>query len=278
MNLKHWFGQSVLGRKYFRTFKKEFMTPYNYKYSYKQIKDNYWSFKSENAYWNYMEQNYPITLDSIYNVFYQKEAEKIMTRLNKLDVSELIYSLGLLDLETNIQLFTSISDDYKHYSENEIILAKMASARLGDKKSEDYLLSDSVFENFRFDMQINVLTYLCTQNSAYKFVKLLSKNIDYSKIKVELKQRVSRKEWVSTSDSILITTFPKEEPLCYTVIKYLTQQKGRDFFIYPQIKDLENIEDLTYIESEIYDKKIQMAIQLLEQNKGRYILNRKINN
>ncbi|MBO7142870.1 MAG: hypothetical protein J6V76_07165 [Bacteroidales bacterium] len=163
----------IQSRIYYMKFKHHYLKPYNYHLKFNQV------FRDEEAkrFFKHLRSENPGMLDSLYQQQYDIKTRSLLNELNRIAVADAIYVLGLIDSYKSIPLLESIARDTLMYEKTEIEIARLALARLGNRAYEDSILKyttcNDTLSEYDCYKQFNNLVYICTQQSASKFIDFL---------------------------------------------------------------------------------------------------------
>jgi len=200
-----------------------------------------------------VKQHYPELyrhkLDSVAKIYTAKGIQE----LYKIDVSRFIYVLGKIYAKSSIPFLEEIYRDTLYHNEEERYMASAALARLGVTEYENIFLTDK-------QPKAGALIYICSQKSIYRFAELMKDTIqktgcfpwawevidkDYKELKIPAAYKYL---WMLKKTGV-IKNFPVEFD-----------------YKYPDYCLLYNF-------SKEKEKILLLAIEWLEENKGRYELN-----
>ena len=200
-----------------------------------------------------VKQHYPELyrhkLDSVAKIYTAKGIQE----LYKIDVSRFIYVLGKIYAKSSIPFLEEIYRDTLYHNEKERYMASAALARLGVTEYENIFLTDK-------QPKAGALIYICSQKSIYRFAELMKDTIqktgcfpwawevidkDYKELKIPAAYKYL---WMLKKTGV-IKNFPVEFD-----------------YKYPDYCLLYNF-------SKEKEKILLLAIEWLEENKGRYELN-----
>lgn len=204
-----------------------------------------------------VKQHYPELyrhkLDSVAKIY---TAEGIQ-QLYKIDISRFIYVLGKVYAKSSIPVLKEIYRDTLYHNEKERYMASAALARLGVPEYENLFLTDK-------QPKAGALIYICSQKSIYRFAELMKDTI----------QKTGCFPWAWE-------VFGREykEMKVLLAFKYLWMlDKTRIIQGFSAQFDYNYDDYCLFYTSNTYSKEkektlIENAINWLEENKGRYVLN-----